>query len=53
MAAIEVGSRVTKKGDSLDSPEVGKVKRISGSRAEVDWGWCVGWETLHSLRLAD
>jgi hypothetical protein len=46
---IKAGDKVTKKGDSLDNPTVGKVKRVSGNRAEVDWGFTTGWDTLHSL----
>lgn len=53
MATIKTGDRVTKKGDSLDSPTVGTVKRVSGNRAEVDWGAFTGWETVHSLRPAN
>lgn len=48
---IKVNTRVTKKGDSLDSPTIGTVLRVSGNRAEVDWGYIKGWDTLHSLRV--
>lgn len=46
---VQAGDKVTKKGDSLDNPEVGTVLRVSGNRAKVDWGKFEGWDTLHSL----
>lgn len=48
--AIETGTHVTKKGDSIDNPEIGTVIRTSSNRAEVDWGWTKAWETINSLR---
>ncbi len=52
MEKIKTGTKVTKKGDSLDAPTIGTVLRVSGNRAEVDWGYTTGWDTLHSLRPA-
>lgn len=53
MRQLKEGDKVTKKGDSLDNPDVGTVLRVSGNRAEVDWpGIGAGWNTVHSLRLA-
>lgn len=49
---IKTGSKVTKKGDSLDTPDVGTVEVINGHRARVNWGWTTSWETLDSLRAA-